>query len=54
MKVEFCDSFAKDLKRIGEKSIFKKVEQLIKITEFVALLLDIPGIKKLTGSTNLL
>lgn len=52
MKVEFRDSFAKDLKKIAEKSILKKIAQLIKIVEFAPQLSDIPGIKKLSGSTN--
>lgn len=52
MKVDFRESFAKDLKQIAEKALFKKVEQLIKVVEFANRLAEIPGIKKLTGATN--
>ncbi len=52
MKVGFRESFAKDLKKIQEKPLLKKVEQLIKVIEFAKQPADIPGIKKLTGSTS--
>lgn len=50
MKIEFKESFVKDLRKIGEKSILRKVDRLIKIAERAASISEIPGIKKLAGA----
>lgn len=52
MKVEFRESFAKDLRKIGEKSVLRKVEQVIKIAERAQGAGEIPGLRKLAGSGN--
>jgi mRNA interferase RelE/StbE len=52
MKVEFRESFTKDLRKIGEKSVLRKVEQVIKIAERADEPSEIPGLKKLVGAGN--
>ena len=52
MKVEFRESFTKDLRKVGEKAVVRKVEQVIKIAERADGPSEIPGLKKLVGAGN--
>jgi mRNA interferase RelE/StbE len=52
MKVEFRDSFVKDLKGIKDKVVLKKLKEIIESLEKVHSLLDIPNLKKLKGQEN--
>lgn len=52
MKVEFRESFEKDLKAIKNPIIFKQVKKLIMKLENSSNLNSIPNIKKLAGSKN--
>ena len=52
MKVEFRDSFVKDLKGIKDKAVLKKVKEIIETIENVHSLSGIPNLKKLKGQEN--
>ena len=52
MKVEFRESFAKDLKAIKEKVLLKRVKDLIEAVEKADSLVDTPNLKKLKGGGN--
>ncbi len=49
MKVEFRDSFLKDLKSVKDKAILKKVKEIIETVENAHTLSGIPNLKKLKG-----
>ncbi|MGH9425119.1 MAG: type II toxin-antitoxin system RelE family toxin [Terriglobia bacterium] len=51
MKVEFRDSFAKDLKDVKDTSLLKRTRELIEAIEQVDSL-EIPSLKKLKGGGN--
>lgn len=52
MKVEFKESFAKDLKGVKDKGLLKRVKELIEAVEKVDSLIDMPNLKKLKGGGN--
>ncbi len=52
MKVEFRESFAKDLKGIKDKGLLKRAKEIIEAVEKVDSLADIPNLKKLKGGGN--
>ena len=52
MRVEFKESFAKDLKGIKDKGILKRVKELIEAVERVDSLVEMPNLKKLKGGGN--
>ncbi len=49
MKTAFRDSFAKDLKNIRDKSVLKRIKELIEAVELAASLSPMPNLKKLKG-----
>ena len=49
MKVEFRESFRKDLRSIKDKNLLAKVRETIESLESTTALLDLPNIKKLRG-----
>jgi mRNA interferase RelE/StbE len=49
VKVEFKESFTKDLKGIKDKSLLKRAGELIETVEQAASLAEIPNLKKLKG-----
>ena len=52
MKVEFRESFARDLKGIKDKGLLKRVKELIEAVESADSLMDTPNLKKLKGRGN--
>ena len=52
MKVEFRESFAKDLKGVKDKGLLKRVKELIEAVESADSLMDTPNLKKLKGGGN--
>ncbi|MCW5969284.1 MAG: type II toxin-antitoxin system RelE/ParE family toxin [Blastocatellales bacterium] len=52
MKVEFRDSFAKDLKGVKEKGLLGRVREIIEAVEKADSLADLPNLKKLKGGGN--
>ncbi|MFL6256671.1 MAG: type II toxin-antitoxin system RelE family toxin [Pyrinomonadaceae bacterium] len=52
MKVEFRDSFAKDLKGVKEKSLLGRVREVIEAVEKADSLAELPNLKKLKGGGN--
>jgi len=52
VKVEFRDSFAKDLKSIKDKSLLNRVKEVVENVEKVASLDEIHNLKKLKGGGN--
>ncbi|HEV2861383.1 MAG TPA: type II toxin-antitoxin system RelE/ParE family toxin [Pyrinomonadaceae bacterium] len=50
MKVEFRESFAKDLKDVKDKGHLNRVKELIEAVEKADSLTDIPNLKKLKGA----
>lgn len=52
MKVEFRDSFAKDLKGIRDKSLLSRAREVIVAIEKADSLDEIHNLKKLRGSGN--
>jgi mRNA interferase RelE/StbE len=52
MKVDFRDSFVKDLKGIKNKAVLKKVKEIIETIENVHSLSGISNLKKLKGQDN--
>ena len=52
MKVEFRQSFAKDLKGVTDKGLLKRVKDVIEAVEKADSLTDISNLKKLKGGGN--
>ncbi len=52
MELEFRDSFLKDVKRIAETAVKKKITAVISDSRDATSLLDLKNIKKLEGSTD--
>ena len=52
MKVEFRDSFAKDLKGVKEKGLLSRVREVIDAVEKADSLAELPNLKKLKGGGN--
>ena len=52
MKVEFRESFAKDLKALKDKNILKRAKEVIAAVEKADSLMSIPNLKKLKGGGN--
>jgi mRNA interferase RelE/StbE len=52
MKVEFRDSFIRDLKGIKDKAVLKKVEEIVETIENSHSLSGVPNLKKLKGQEN--
>ena len=50
MKVEFNESFLKDLKAVKDKSVLSKVKAAIEATEQADILDQITSLKKMRGS----
>ena len=49
MKVEFRESFAKDLKGLQDKNLLKRVQEVIETVEKADSFTNIPNFKKLKG-----
>jgi mRNA interferase RelE/StbE len=52
VKVEFRDSFAKDLKDVKEKGLLGRVREVIEAVEKADSLAELPNLKKLKGGGN--
>jgi mRNA interferase RelE/StbE len=52
VKVEFRDSFAKDLKGVKEKGLLGRVREIIEAVEKADSLTELPNLKKLKGGGN--
>ena len=52
MKVEFRKTFEKDLRKAGDKILFKKIKEVIESVEQAESLDDISNLKKLKGGGN--
>ena len=52
MKVEFRESFAKDLKSIRDKSVLRRTKSIIETVEKADSLTGLPNLKKLRGHLN--
>ena len=52
MKVEFRESFAKDLKCVKDNSLLKRAKEVIEAVEEADSLADISNLKKLKGGGN--
>ena len=52
MKVEFKESFAKDLKGVKDRDFLKRVKELVEVVEKVDSLREVPNLKKLKGGGN--
>jgi mRNA interferase RelE/StbE len=52
VKVEFKESFAKDLKAVKDQALLKRVKDLIEAVEKSDSLIDTPNLKKLKGGGN--
>ena len=52
MKVEFRDSFAKDLKGVTEKGLLGRVREVIEAVEKADSLAELPNLRKLKGGGN--
>lgn len=52
MKVEFRDSFAKDLKSIKDKGLLDRAREVVEAIEKAASLDEIHNLKKLKGGRN--
>ena len=52
MKVEFRESFAKDLKSIRDKSVLRRTKSIIETVEKADSLTGLPNLKKLRGHSN--
>ena len=50
MKVEFKSSFARDLRKLRDEEVQRKVQQLIVLVEQSSRLDVVPGVKKLQSS----
>jgi mRNA interferase RelE/StbE len=49
VKVEFRDSFAKDLKKVKDKDLLNRVKEMVESVEKVNALTEVPNLKKLKG-----
>lgn len=52
MKVEFRDSFAKDLKSVKDKGLLRRAKEVIESVENANTLDELHNLKKLKGSGN--
>jgi len=52
VKVEFRESFAKDLRGVKDKSLLKRAKEVIEAVEKADSLADISNLKKLKGGVN--
>ena len=52
MKVEFRSSFTKDIKTVSDKTLLKKVKEIIETVEKAQTLNNLPNLKKLKGGDN--
>ena len=52
MKVEFRESFGKDLKGVKDKNLLKRTQEIIEAVEKADSLADITNLKKLKGGGN--
>ena len=52
MKVEFRESFAKDLKGLQDKNLLKRAKEVIEAVEKADSLMNMPNLKKLKGGGN--
>lgn len=52
MKVEFTKNFDKQIDKISDQIILKKIKSAVLKVEAAENIQNIPGIKKLTGYTN--
>lgn len=52
MKVEYRESFLKDLQRIKDRSLLQRIREAIAAVESAATVQSVPGIKKLKGGSN--
>jgi mRNA interferase RelE/StbE len=52
VKVAFRESFAKDLKRIKDKPLLRRVKEIIEAIELADTAVQIPNLKKLKGHQN--
>jgi len=52
VKVEFRESFAKDLKGVRDRSVLKRTKEVIEAVEKADSLADITNLKKLKGGGN--
>ena len=52
MKVEFRDSFAKDLKGVKEKGLLQRIREVIEAIENANSLVEVSNLKKLKGGGN--
>jgi mRNA interferase RelE/StbE len=52
VKVEFRDSFAKDLEGVKEKGLLGRVREIIEAVEKADSLAELPNLKKLKGGGN--
>ena len=52
MKVEFRDSFAKDLKGVKAKDLLQRIREVIEVIEKANSLAELSNLKKLKGGGN--
>lgn len=52
MKVDFRESFAKDLKAVKVKELLTKVREVVETVEKIDSLAELPNLKKLKGGGN--
>ena len=52
MKIEFRESFLKDLRSIKEKQLLTTIKETIEVVESASSLADIAGIKKMRGGKD--
>ena len=52
MKVEFRESFAKDLKGLRDKNLLQRAREVIEAVEQADSLMNMPNLKKLKGGGN--
>ena len=52
MKVDFRDSFARDLKGVKDQGLLNRVKEQIEVAEKAETFSDIPNLKKLKGGRN--
>ena len=52
MKVEFRESFLKDIQKIKDRSLLPRIREAIAVAGAAATIQPIPGIKKLKGRSK--
>ena len=52
MEIRFRKSFLRDLKKIRDERILKQLDAAIDLAESARSIDEIPGMRKLSGSTN--